>query len=154
MVPVIATMLLLITVVPPVEAQSWVPPHAEITWLWLLFPPVFLLHTLFNMGIALLVSRLVAQVPDVRHLLQFVQRLLFYGSAVLFTFERFVTEPDIVGILQLNPVFIILDMSRDVLVYGVNPELSSWLMLSTWALGFLILGFLFFWRAEERYGRE
>lgn len=153
MVPVLATMFFLIIVIPPIEATGWSPPHAEITWRWLLFPLVFLLQVAFNLGIAFFAARMVAQVPDVRHLLQFVQRLLFYGSAVLFTFERFVTDPEILAIMRLNPVFIVLDMSRDVLVYGVTPELQSWLRLTAWASGFLILGFLYFWRAEEHYGR-
>lgn len=154
MVPVLATMLLLIIVVPPLEATSWSPPHAEISWRWLLFPAIFLLQAVFNLGIAFIAARLVFQVPDVRHLLQFVRRLWFYGSAVLFTFERFVSHPDIVAVLQLNPAFIVLDMSRDVLVYGVTPEPRSWLLLLGWATASLVLGFLYFWRAEERYGRQ
>lgn len=154
MLPVVTTMLVLIVLVPPIEADGWSPPHADVTWRWLLFPAVFGLQAVFNLGIAFFASRIVAQVPDVRHLLQFVRRLWFYGSAVMFTFDRFVEDPDVLAVLELNPAFIVLDMSRDLLVYGVTPEPRSWLLLLGWAAGTAILGFLYFWRGEERYGRE
>ncbi|MGC0272882.1 ABC transporter permease [Pseudactinotalea sp. Z1739] len=154
MLPVIGTMLLLIVMVPSPDAAEMSPPHADVTWRWLLFPAVFILQTVFNVGVAFFAARIVAQIPDFRHLLQFVQRLWFYGSGVLYSFDRFVTDPQILAILGLNPVFIVLDMSRDLLLYGVSPEARSWLILGAWAVGTALLGFIYFWRAEERYGRE
>src|SRR5690625_1038131 len=154
MLPVIGTMMLLIVLIPSPDAGDMSPPHAEITWRWLLFPLVFALHTIFNAGVAFFAARIVAQIPDFRHLFQFVRRLWFYGSAVMFTFDRFVSNPTILTILSLNPVFLVLDMTRDLLLYGTTPNLRSWLALSAWATAAAALGFIFFWRAEERYGRE
>jgi teichoic acid transport system permease protein len=34
------------------------------------------------------------------------------------------------------------------------PVTTMWLMGGAWGVGLMLLGFLFFWRAEERYGRE
>jgi teichoic acid transport system permease protein len=49
-------------------------------------------------------------------------------------------------------VLVVLDMSRDLLLYGQMPDLRSWGLLVGWALLFGVGGFLFFWRGEERYG--
>jgi teichoic acid transport system permease protein len=35
--------------------------------------------------------------------------------------------------------------------YAVKPE--YWLYSGLWAFGTLVIGVLFFWAAEERYGR-
>jgi teichoic acid transport system permease protein len=36
--------------------------------------------------------------------------------------------------------------------YSMNP--TMWIAAVAWALGLFVLGIIFFWRAEERYGRE
>lgn len=50
-------------------------------------------------------------------------------------------------------MFMVLSMVRDCLLYGVTPALSSWLGLGAWAVGTLVVGFLFFYHGEESYGR-
>ncbi|WP_230401941.1 ABC transporter permease [Sanguibacter suaedae] len=145
MVPVVVSMLVLVVVV---------PPHAEVTWRWLLFPGVFTLQLVFNAGIALLAARLVARVRDLSNLIGFFTRFWLYGSGVFFSFDSFVSDPTVLAVVKLNPMYVVLDMTRDVLLYGRTPEAGSWVVLASWALGALLLGFVFFWRGEETYGRE
>lgn len=145
MVPVVATMAVLILVL---------PPRTDVTWHWILFPAIFVLQGVFNLGIAFLAARATARIPDLRHLFGVFARFWRYGSAVMFPFDRFVDDPQVLGVLQLNPLFIIIDMYRSVLLYGEVPSLREWLILSAWAVGTLVVGFLVFWRAEEQYGRE
>ena len=145
MLPVLATMTVLVLAI---------PPHAKVTWQWSFFPAIFALQTIFNLGVAFFAARATARVPDLKNVLGFVSRFWLYGSAVMFSFDRFVDHPEILAILELNPAFIVLDMARDVLLYAATPALTSWIVLSLWAFGTAILGFLYFWRAEERYGRE
>ena len=145
MVPVVTTMVAMILLI---------PPHAEVTWRWALFPAVFALQTVFNAGLALLAARLTVHVPDLRNVLSFVTRLWLYGSAVMFSFDRFVTDERLLTALELNPAFIVLDISRDLLLYGASPTAASWLALGSWALGTFVVGFVFFWRAEDRYGHD
>ncbi|WP_043496733.1 ABC transporter permease [Georgenia sp. SUBG003] len=145
MAPVLVTMAVLILAV---------PPHAPVTWLWLLFPAVLALQTVFNLGLALAAARVTAQLPDVRVLLGFVTRFWMYGSAVMFSYEQFVEDPTLLAVLELNPAYLVLDMSRDLLLYAAAPTADSWLVLAAWAVGTCAFGLWFFWRAEERYGRE
>lgn len=145
MLPVLATMVLMILAI---------PPHAQLSWTWLLFPLVFLLHTAFNLGLILLTSRLGASFPDVKNVVGFVSRFWLYASGVMYSFDRFVEDPRLLGLLEANPLHQVLDMSRDVLLYGQAPAADSWLMLSAWAVGTCALGFLVFWQGEERYGRQ
>lgn len=146
MLPVVVMMAVLILVL---------PPRTDITWHWLLFPAIFFLQGVFNLGIAFFAARATARIPDLRHIFSVFARFWRYGSAVMFPFDRFVdNNPQLLAILELNPLFIIIDMYRSVLLYGQVPEFRSWLLLAAWSVGALVLGFLFFWRAEEQYGRE
>lgn len=145
MLPVVATMAVLILTL---------PPRTDVTWHWLLFPLIFTLQGMFNLGIAFLAARIAAHVPDIRHLLSVFGRFWRYGSAVMFPFERLVEDPQLLQVLKLNPLFIIIDMYRSVLLHAEVPSIDSWLTLGAWSFGALVVGFVFFWRAEEQYGRE
>ncbi len=144
-VPVILTMLLLILLLPPTES---------ITWRWLLILPALGLQAVFNLGVGLILARIISRVNDVTHLLSFALRVWMYGSAVFFSYERFVSSPTLLELVKLNPLFNVLDIVRDCVLYASVPSWQSWLTLSAWAIGSLLVGIVFFWRAEESYGRE
>lgn len=143
-IPVLIIMVLIIMVLPPTE---------EITWLWLLVVPALVLQCIFNLGVGLILARVVSKVNDVVHLLSFALRALMYASAVFYSYERFIDQPAILQIVQLNPLFNVLDIVRDCLLYAQVPAWQSWAILASWAFGALTIGIVYFWRAEETYGR-
>ena len=71
----------------------------------------------------------------------------------MFTLERFITHPTLLEIMQLNPAYCAIELSRELLVYGTTPALELWLTLGAWAVVTPVLGFVYFWQAEEEYGR-
>ncbi|GII97627.1 transport permease protein [Sediminihabitans luteus] len=139
---VFTAMVLLVAALPPVE---------RVTWRVLLLPLVFALQVVLCTGLALLVARWTAAVPDVKVLIRFAMRLWLYGSAVFFSIDRFVDHPTVVRIMEANPMFVVLDVARDVLLYGVTPAPGSWAVLAAWAFGLLAVGYLVFWSAEDTY---
>ena len=143
-VPMLIAMLLIVVMIPPAE---------PITWRWLLLLPVLALQFAFNLGVGLILARIISRVNDVTHLLPFMLRLLMYLSAVFYSVDRFAGQPVILKLMQMNPMFIIIDITRDSVLYGVTPSLSSWAMLTAWASVALVFGIVFFWRAEESYVR-
>ncbi|MCR1983458.1 ABC transporter permease [Cellulosimicrobium cellulans] len=144
MIPVLAAMVVILAVLPPAEV---------FTWRVVLVPAVLALQVLFTTGLALFLARCVAVVPDLNQLISFAMRLWLYGSGVFFSYDQFIDHPTALALMEANPMFMVLNMVRDCLLYGVTPALSSWLGLSAWAVGTLLVGFLFFYHGEESYGR-
>ncbi|MBP3043610.1 ABC transporter permease [Arthrobacter jiangjiafuii] len=144
-IPVFIVMVLIVLVIPPTE---------EITWLGLLIIPALLLQSIFNLGVGLILARVISKVNDVVHLLSFALRAWMYASAVFYSYERFIDQPVLLEIIKLNPLFNVLDIVRDVLLYSTVPDWQSWAILSCWAFGALAIGAVYFWRAEETYGRD
>lgn len=144
-VPLILAMLLIITLIPPAE---------KISWLWLMVVPALILQAIFNLGVSLILARIISRVHDVTHLLPFLMRAWMYGSAIFYSYERFVSHPEILALLRLNPLFNVIDIIRNCVLYAEVPTWQSWATLSVWALGSLLLGMVFFWRGEESYGRD
>lgn len=144
-VPLVLGMLLLVVVFPPAETMSW---------MWLLVVPAVLLQGLFNLGLSLILARVIARVHDVSHLLPFALRAWMYASAVFYSYDRFITDPVLLKVMTFNPLFNVIDIVRSCVLYNQIPAWDSWASLACVALTALLIGFLIFWQGEESYGRD
>ncbi|USQ80842.1 ABC transporter permease [Ornithinimicrobium faecis] len=148
MAPVLATMFLLLIVLAPNDHP------VEPGWTWVLFPVVFLLQALFNAGVVLYCARLGSALPDLKFFLGFLTRLWFYGSGVIFPITRFVQHEFWLAVLQANPMYLVLEMSRDILLSNTVPDARSWMILGAWAVVTPLMAFLYFWQGEESYAQQ
>ena len=125
------------------------------TWHWLLIIPLLGLYTLFNAGVAMIAARLTVHVRDLTQLLPFVSRILFYTSGVLFDVNRiFDKSPWVVRVYDFHPLYQLLTMARDALMGGYSYNKDYWIYFTVWAVVTFVVGVVFFWVAEERYGRD
>ncbi|WP_298713216.1 ABC transporter permease [uncultured Micrococcus sp.] len=143
--PTLLVMFLLVLAIPPVE---------HITWRWLLIIPLLALQTLFNIGLSLLLARFVAQWADLSNLISFGTRIWLYFSAVFFSPARFEHIPALNTVMHLNPMYCVLDIARQSLLYATDADPMRWLVLAAWTAFFLVLGSVVFWSAEEQYGED
>ncbi|MEV6315458.1 ABC transporter permease [Streptomyces sp. NPDC051776] len=125
---------------------------------WLLIFPVLALQFLFNMGLALVMARMGAKTPDLAQLMPFVMRTWMYASGVMFSIPLMLKDKPawIADVLQWNPAAIYMDLMRFALIDGYGRENLPphvWAVGLGWAVLVAIGGFVYFWKAEERYGR-
>lgn len=134
-----------------------------------LFIPVVALQLMFNVGISMVMARLGAFNRDITQLLPFIMRTWLYMSGVIFSLPSLMergklAEYPILGeLLQLNPAHVYIELSRYVLLGEyrdyIKGDLNAssagqlWLYAGVWSVVMLVGGFLYFYRAEERYGR-
>lgn len=143
--PTLVVMVIILAVIPPLEV---------ITWRVFLVIPIIILQTIFNVGLACLLARLGHMIPDLTNFMSIVSRFWLYGSGVFFSIEdRLKNHPALLEAMQYNPMAAYLTLVRNSLLYGVDSPMSLWLVGAIWSFGLLIVGFLFFWRGEESYGR-
>jgi teichoic acid transport system permease protein len=127
-----------------------------VTWRWLLLPVVVALQWMFNTGCAFVATRLVASARDLLNLLPFILRILLYLSGVFFDINAYAGDTPLGYVLEYQPVAVYLTLTRSCLLTQEQSQLdpTMWAVGAGWAVLFLVGGFLFFWRAEERYGRD
>ncbi|MGW4385282.1 ABC transporter permease [Streptomyces sp. NPDC004685] len=125
---------------------------------WLLIIPVLALQFLFNTGLALIMARLGSKTPDLAQLMPFVMRTWMYASGVMFSIPIMLADkpPWVADLLQWNPAAIYMDLMRFALIDGYgsgNLPPHVWAVAAGWAVLVAVGGFVYFWKAEERYGR-
>lgn len=125
---------------------------------WLLILPALVMQFVFNTGLALIMARLGSKTPDLAQLMPFVMRTWMYASGVMFSIPVMLEDkPDwITNVLQYNPAAVYMDLIRFALIDGYGAEnlpAHVWIVALAWALLIGIVGFVYFWKAEERYGR-
>ncbi|MFM6963911.1 MAG: ABC transporter permease [Micrococcales bacterium] len=127
----------------------------QITFSWLLLIPIVLLMIIFGFGVAALSARLTVQIQDLSKLIPFVTRIMFYVSGIFFSPDRVLHNwPIALKIAELNPVYVYISLARGVTISGYSATTQDWIAGVIWALVAVVWGTWFFWRAEERYGRE
>lgn len=144
-IPSVAVMIVLLVVIPPAEV---------LTWRVVLVIPIIGLQTIFNVGIACMLARIGHKIPDIVNLMSIVSRFWLYGSGVFFVIDDKLSDhPQLLTVMRANPMYSYLELTRNSLLYGVGSPWWMWASAIAWAFGILIIGFLYFWRGEENYGR-
>ncbi|MCB5906058.1 ABC transporter permease [Streptomyces pinistramenti] len=131
------------------------------SWSWLLIFPTLALQYVFNTGLALVMARAGAKTPDLAQLLPFIMRTWMYASGVMYNLTeqlRGKHAPEwLINTLASNPASVYIDLMRFSLInHGFNKaDLPPhvWALALGWAVVAGALGFVYFWKAEERYGR-
>jgi len=118
---------------------------------WFLIPLILAIQVMFSLGMAFFAARLTFHFPDFNNILEFVFRMAFYFSGVLFLVDRYVTDPTLRTIADLNPLLDYLSLYRWAIM---DMPVSSLLVVSAIAWAFLGLpaGYLWFRRRETSYG--
>ncbi len=124
-------------------------------WDWFLLIPLIFLFTLFNAGVALIAARLTVHVRDLTQILPVFTRLLFYSSGVLFNVNTIlVNHPKVVAAFDYYPVYQVLQLARHILTETPIYHVEYWGYLTGTSIFTFVVGLVFFWVAEERYGRN
>lgn len=163
--PLSAVLSLLASLVPALVVMlafvfaSGYLPEAEpvpISARWLLLVPAVVLTYVFSTGVAFVTARAVANVPDLMNTIPFVTRVLMYGSGVLFPISHYVSNPVLSGVLDFQPLAVFLNLARQAVTNEPTIPLDPvlWAVGAGWAVVMFVVGFVVFWRAEARYGRE
>ncbi|MFB6878606.1 ABC transporter permease [Streptomyces sp. NPDC056323] len=125
---------------------------------WLLIIPALVMQFVFNTGLALIMARLGSKTPDLAQLMPFVMRTWMYASGVMFSIPVMLKDKPawIADVLQYNPAAVYMDLIRFALIDGYgsqNLPAHVWVVALGWAVLIGLVGFVYFWKAEERYGR-
>ncbi|ATZ26424.1 Teichoic acid translocation permease protein TagG [Streptomyces lavendulae subsp. lavendulae] len=127
---------------------------------WLLALPALFLMAVFCAGCALVMARVGSKNPDVSQLMPFVLRTWMYSSGVMWSIDSVLRTDHlphwVTLLLKTNPAAVYIDLMRFALIDSFKAASLPhhvWPIAIGWALLAGVGGFVYFWKAEEEYGR-
>ena len=121
---------------------------------WLLMFPLIGLYGILCAGVSMVVARITVHVRDFGQLVPAISRILFLSSGVFFNVTTiFQKHPFVLKLYDLHPMYQVICLARGIMMGTPYPE-TYWKYLTIWSFASAIIGLIFFWFAEERYGRE
>jgi len=118
----------------------------------LFFLPVLILVQAFLiLAVGGFAAALVPLIPDLRYVVNYGLTMLFFMSGIFFSLADM--SPEAQAVLVYNPMLLLIDAYRDVLLYGRIPELLPLLAIFLISFAALFLLALIFTRFDRIYPR-
>lgn len=116
--------------------------NGSLSWHILWLPLVWALHIVLLFGIVWILASIAVGLPDISYFISLFLFLLMWVSPIGFTPEMVPAE--VAAALYLNPVYYLLEMYRDSLLFGRAPSLFDAGVFVALSLGLFAIGATFF----------
>jgi len=114
----------------------------------LLYPIVLIILTIFSVGAGLILASLGAYFFDLKQIWLYVIGGLWFITPIFYVIET----TDRIFLLNLfNPLYFIVTMARDIMVYTRIPDLYIIFGATGYSLSAIIIGFLLFKKLKVRF---
>ena len=119
--------------------------HVTVLLFWA--PLVFLL--VFSCGMGMILSSLSVKFRDVTHLYSVLTMAWMYATPIFYPIEA--VPETVARFIRLNPLYVFINLFRQLVLYGNVPPASSWLMGGGMAAVMFVIGVLVFRRLQKDF---
>lgn len=118
-------------------------------WVNLLFlVPLFFLFVI-SAGIGLILCSINVFFRDISHLYSILLQLVMFTTAIFYPAS--IIPDKYLPFILLNPLFVIVDMFRDIVMYSVLPNSQSFLLSFIYMLVYGVIGLWIFYKTQSKY---
>lgn len=122
------------------------------TWLILVLPLIIGLQFALTVTLAYPVAALNVNFRDTQHILNVLLQMLFYMTPVFYDINSIPVKYHL--FFYMNPMVVIIDSYRKVIMYGVQPNWQYLLGIALIIIMILPIGYRFFYRQSIRFVEE
>ncbi|MDG5786701.1 ABC transporter permease [Evansella sp. AB-P1] len=117
-------------------------------WHVIFLPIIILVQLLFLMAVSMFLSYICVFIRDIDNLISHVVRITFYSSPIIWEGGRLPAEYK--WVVDMNPVAVIINSYRDILMFHRLPDFSGLLIISLISLVIIFLLILFYKKNEHK----
>jgi ABC-2 type transport system permease protein len=110
----------------------------------LVLPLSILILTVFTLGVSLFLATAAVYFADMISVYSVLLTILLYATPIIYPIEFIQDNQLLYTIIQLNPLYSMVEIFRQPLLHGATPGLTLWLMALGYALAALVGGGLLF----------
>jgi lipopolysaccharide transport system permease protein len=118
------------------------------SWQIIYIPIIIFVQLLFLMAISLIVAYACVFIRDIDNILSHILRIIFYASPIIWMGSRLPEEYS--WIVDINPIAILVDSYRDVIMYHTTPNFIELLIIGVISILLIIIMLFFYSRNEHK----
>ena len=118
---------------------------------WLILPVLLCMQLMFIVAVAWLISAIVPFLPDIRVIIDSGLTLLFFMSGIFFDLQSLPSQ--LADYLRLNPMAILIESYRKVLIDGVSPDWNILAAVAVLSVIILIVSFRLHLRLDRKFAK-
>ncbi|SAK70523.1 ABC polysaccharide/polyol phosphate export pump, inner membrane subunit [Caballeronia hypogeia] len=118
-------------------------------WTAILFPLILLPLIIGAMGFAWFLSAFGVYVRDIAQITGIITSVLMFLSPVFYPVSNL--PPQYQGLIRLNPLTFIIEEGRNTLIFGKQPDWTSWVICMAGSIIVCWLGFWWFQRTRKGF---
>ena len=121
--------------------------NLNLTNIFALYP----LITLFfiSLGIGMILATINVFFRDVQHIYSVVLMLIMYMSAIFYSSD--ILDPNFEFIMQLNPIYPVINVFRDCILYGNITINTNIFLCAVFAVVYMIVGLVVFNKHQDKF---
>jgi lipopolysaccharide transport system permease protein len=121
----------------------------QIPWTVVFLPFILLPLAISSMGLGWFLSALGVYVRDIEQITGMLTTVLLFISAVFFPISALPKQYQIW--IKINPLALIIEQGRNVMIFGHIPEFKEWFFLMTGSICIACLGFAWFQKTRKGF---
>ncbi|WP_317300696.1 ABC transporter permease [Allobaculum stercoricanis] len=125
-----------------------------LTWNLIFLPLIAVVEALLCYGCGLILSAINVYVQDVENLVQFFLNLLFYGTPIIYSLDMFPSGSMLYFLVSHNPMTLLMNCYRNVMMYGTMPEWGSLAVLLLISFVLIMIGNWVFDKLQKGFAEE
>lgn len=122
---------------------------ASINWYYLLLPYIFLCLFIFTVGMGLFLSCISVFLRDVFYIYGIILTIWQYFTPVFYTIE--ILPPSLQSLFKFNPLYQFITATREIVLYGRCPSITSIVVMGVMAVGTLLIGGYIFKKKQDKF---
>lgn len=139
--------IFLISLIPLFIIMILMKVQVTSTIFFIFFPLICLFFICLGSG--LILSTVNVFFRDIEHLYSIILLILMYASAIFYSID--IINSKYVGILNLNPIYPVISVFRDCVLYGNITDITSWILCAVYAILFTAIGLLVFYKKQDDF---
>ncbi|CAH8767336.1 ABC transporter permease [Paenibacillus dendritiformis] len=123
--------------------------NISFSWVNIMFIVPLLYLLAISAGIGLLLASITVFFKDMMHLYSIVLMIIMYMTPIFYPAS--IIPAKYMPIIKLNPLYSVVEMFRDVVIYGQLPGLGLHLICLAYIFVYGIVGVFVFYRTQDRF---
>lgn len=116
---------------------------------YLLLPVIFFFGLLFTIGIGFILSTISVFLRDILYIYGIIVMILNYVTPIFYDIS--IIPNKYLPIFRLNPLFVYVNSSRDIILFGRCPASTQLILMVVYGIGSLLIGALIFKKNQDKF---